>query len=308
MRHVPVFVRSFLPVMLLPALALAHPSAMVTDISTGAVLMADDADARRFPASLAKLMTLYLLFGALDDGSVALDQKLPVSPRAATQPPTRLGLRPGSHISVEECIDALIVRSANDVATVVAEALGTTESAFAEKMTVTARELGMNQTVFRNASGLPDADQFTTARDLTILAQALITRFPGYYHYFATPRCRVAGKVLTTHNFFLRMYDGADGLKTGYTQAAGYNLAASVERHGHRLVGVVLGGATRPARDLEMAQIMDQAFSQLGYPRAVENRRVVAKSGERRRGASAGLHRVHARIHHHHRRHLNRAA
>ena len=276
------FIALCIGLLLVTAAGLAGPAVMVTDVTTGTVLLEGDADARHFPASLTKLMTLYVLFEALGDGRIRLDQKFIVSPEAAAQPPTKVGLRPRSRISVEECIGALITRSANDVAMVVAEGLEGSESAFSEVMTATAMNLGMQQTVFRNASGLPDPDQYSTARDLTILSKALITRYPDYYHYFGMTSCRAAGKVLLTHNSFLGIYNGADGLKTGYTKDAGYNLAASAERHGHRLVGVVLGESSRQKRDAQMIQIMDQAFAQLGYPRAPVRKVVQARTRKHR--------------------------
>ncbi len=262
--------RFFVILLFLPALLLAGPSLIVKDMATGNVLLSEDADARRYPASLTKVMTLYLLFDALDTGKVTLEQKFSVSAEAAAQPPTKVGLRPGAKITIEDCIQALIIRSANDVAVVVAEGLAGSESAFAERMTAKAQQLGMNQTVFRNASGLPDDGQYTTANDLMILTDTLITRFPERYHYFGLASCKVAGKYLTTHNGFLGMYKGADGLKTGYTREAGYNLIASVERGGHRLVGIELGAGSRPARDARMVRMMDQAFGELGIPREVE--------------------------------------
>jgi len=267
----PKSLRSWLVALLfLPAVLLGGPSVIVKDMATGSVLLSEEPDARHYPASLTKVMTLYLLFDALDAGTVTLDQKFTVSAEASVQPPTKVGLRPGSSITVEECIGALIVRSANDVAVVVAEGLEGSEDAFAVKMTAKAKQLGMNQTVFRNASGLPDDEQYTTANDLMILTDTLITRFPERYHYFGMLSCKVAGKILTTHNVFLGIYKGADGLKTGYTREAGYNLIASVERGGHRLVGIELGANSRPARDARMVKLMDHAFGDLGIPREVE--------------------------------------
>jgi D-alanyl-D-alanine carboxypeptidase len=257
-------------VLFIPAVLLGGPSALVKDMATGNVLLSEEPDARHYPASLTKVMTLYLLFDALDAGKVTLDQKFSVSAEASVQPPTKVGLRPGSRITVEECIGALIVRSANDVAVVVAEGLAGSEEAFAEKMTAKAKQLGMDRTVFRNASGLPNDEQYTTANDLMILTDTLITRFPERYHYFGMVSCKVAGKILTTHNGFLGIYKGADGLKTGYTREAGYNLIASVERGGHRLVGIELGENSRPARDARMVKLMDHAFGDLGIPREVE--------------------------------------
>ena len=257
-------------VLVLPAVLLGAPSVIVKDMATGNVLLSEEPDARHYPASLTKVMTLYLLFDALDAGKVTLDQKFSVSAEASAQPPTKVGLRPGSHITVEDCIGALILRSANDVAVVVAEGLAGSESAFAAKMTAKAKQLGMYQTVFRNASGLPDDEQYTTANDLMILTDTLITRFPERYHYFGMTSCKVAGQMLTTHNGFLGLYKGADGLKTGYTRDAGYNLIASVERKGHRLVGIELGADSRPARDARMVKLMDNAFGELGSPREVD--------------------------------------
>jgi D-alanyl-D-alanine carboxypeptidase len=191
-------------------------------------------------------------------------------------------LKPGTSITAADCIDALILRSANDVAVVVAEALAGSESAFAAKMTRKAAQLGMTATAFRNASGLPDEEQVTTARDLAVLAHALIKRFPEYYHHFSLRTSRAAGKGISTHNNFLATYDGADGLKTGYTRAAGYNLAASVPRGGHRLIGIVLGEGNRGARDRKMAQIMNQGFTVLGVPLPSGVKKLAAKSSRRR--------------------------
>ena len=174
--------RWLVAVLFLPTVLLAGPSRIVKDMATGNVLLSEEPDARHYPASLTKVMTLYLLFDALDSGKVTLDQKFSVSAEASSQPPTKVGLRPGARISVEECIGALIVRSANDVAVVVAEGLAGSEAAFAVRMTAKAKQLGMYQTVFRNASGLPDDEQFTTANDLMILTDTLLTRFPERYH------------------------------------------------------------------------------------------------------------------------------
>jgi len=256
---------------------------MVTDYATGTVLVSEDAEAPRYPASLTKLMTLYLLFEAVQQGRVTFDQALPVSAYAAGQPPTRLRLKPGSSIKVADCIDALILRSANDVAVVVAEALAGTESEFAVKMTRKAIQLGMTNTSFRNASGLPDAGQGTTARDLTILVHALIKQFPEFYPHFALRSSRAAGKNITTHNNFLAAFDGADGLKTGYTQTAGHNLAASVVRGDHRLIGIVLGEDSCRSRDRKMVQVMNDGLTALGLPPTRKVKKVAAKTNKRRR-------------------------
>ncbi len=267
--------------LLLPAAVKASPAWIVTDYETGTVLIAEDSESRRYPASLTKLMTLYLLFEAVEEGRVTLDQTFEVSRDAAEQPPTRLKLKVGSRIKVADCIDALILRSANDVAVVVAEGLAGSESAFAVKMTHKAVQLGMTDTAFRNASGLPDEEQTTTARDLSILAHAIIKRFPEHYHHFSLRSSRAAGKNISTHNSFLS-YDGADGLKTGFTNAAGHNLAASAVRGGHRLIGVVLGEKGGRARDRKMALIFNQAFTALGVPLARKTKKVSAKKAKKR--------------------------
>jgi D-alanyl-D-alanine carboxypeptidase len=268
--------------LLAPATMQASPSVIVTDYATGAILVAEDAETSKYPASLTKLMTLYLLFEAVEEGRVTLDQKFPVSRNAAQQPPTKLRLKPGASITAADCVDALILRSANDVAVVVAEALGGSESAFAATMTNKAAQLGMTATAFRNASGLPDDEQVVTARDLAVLAHALIKRFPEHYHHFSLRTSRAAGKGISTHNNFLEVYAGADGLKTGYTRAAGYNLAASVARSGHRLIGVVLGERNGRARDRKMTQIMNQGFLALGVPPPHAGKKLAARSTRRR--------------------------
>ena len=218
--------------------------AIVVDAESGNVLYESNSGTRTFPASLTKMMTLYLLFEAIEAKQVKLDDMLPVSAHAAVQPATDLGLQPGQRISVEKAILGLIVHSANDVAVVVAEALGGTESQFAVKMTKKARELGMTSTQYQNASGLPDAGQLTNARDMAILARALITRFPGFYPYFATESFTYGGRVYTSHNHVVMNYAGADGLKTGYIRASGYNVATSAVRNGRRIIAVVMASVS----------------------------------------------------------------
>jgi D-alanyl-D-alanine carboxypeptidase len=243
-----------------PRPALAGYADIVIDAGSGEVLHATNADTANYPASLTKMMTLYLLFDALERGKVKLDQALPVSAHAAAQPATKLGLRTGSTIPVEKAILALVIQSANDVAMVVAEALGGSEQAFARKMTQTAQQLGMKHTVFRNPSGLPDAAQRTTARDMAVLALALMQDFPQYYDYFAVRQFKFNGRTYVTHNRIVQSYDGADGLKTGYTRASGYNLVTSATRDGRRLIGVVLGGKTSGRRDKQMVSLLDRGF------------------------------------------------
>jgi len=236
--------------------------AIVVDTDTGSVLHAEAANRRWAPASLTKLMTLYLAFEAMAVGKLDGDEPLTVSKTAAGQPPTRLGLRAGETLSADDAIAAVATASANDVAVVLAERLAGSEAAFAALMTQTARRLGMSRTAFVNASGLPASGQYTTARDMAILADALLDQFPQHYGVFATRAFRHAGRSHGTGNSLLGSYRGADGMKTGFTCAAGYNLVASAERDGRRLIGVVLGGGTRGKRNRRMAKLLDAGFKQ----------------------------------------------
>ncbi len=248
-----------------PALA-AKYAAIVIDTETGEVLFARQPDEPRYPASLTKMMTLYLTFSALEQGELRLDTKIPVSQRAARQSPSRLGLNAGERISVENVILALVTKSANDAAAALGEAMAGTEQAFAVQMTRTAQRLGMLATTFRNSSGLPHRQQRSTARDLAILAQALMADFPRYYHYFSIQRFTYKKRTFRNHNRLLRSYDGVDGIKTGYIRASGFNVAVSAERDGKRLVAVVLGGKTSRSRDAHTRQLLDQAFARIEAP------------------------------------------
>lgn len=241
----------------------ATAGAIVVNAQTGEILYADDADRGHYPASLTKMMTLYMTFDALAVRTLSLTQALPVSAAAARQVPSKVGLLPGETITVEDAILALVTKSANDAAVVLAEALAGTESNFAVGMTMRARDLGLHRTTFRNASGLHDRYQHTTPRDMANLAIALIRDFPQYYGYFATTTFTYQGTTSTNHNNLLGRYAGTDGLKTGYVRAAGFNLAASVVRDQTRLVGVVLGGDTATGRDKTMADLFDTAFMRL---------------------------------------------
>lgn len=234
---------------------------IVVDYKTGEILRSRNADQKTYPASLAKMMTLMLAFEALDKKQLSLNQKLKASARAASMPATNLSLRRGSTITVEQAILALVIRSANDAAVVLAEAIGGSEARFAQLMTAKARRLGMNNTVFRNASGLPNEGQVTTARDMARLGIALIRDYPHYYHYFSRTSFRYAGRSYSSHNRILGWYKGADGLKTGFIRKSGFNLVTSATRNGRRLVGVVLGGPTASARDGQMGAILDQSFA-----------------------------------------------
>jgi len=240
--------------------AFAGYATIVVDAKTGAVLSEQNADQPNYPASLTKMMTLYLAFDALERHQLTLKQPIAVSRHAATQAPSRLGLTPGQTITVEQVILALVTKSANDAAVAISEELGGTEGRFAELMTQRARRLGMNSTTFRNASGLPNPSQVTTARDIATLGRALWRDFPQYYAYFSRDQFTYRGRVIANHNLLLRTYPGADGIKTGYIRASGYNLAASAVRDGRRIVAVVLGGRTSRERTLRMAGLLDRGF------------------------------------------------
>lgn len=233
------------------------------DAATGNVLYSSNPDVSTSPASLAKLMTLYLTFEAIEQGKLKLSQQLPISRRASIQPASKLYLQAGQSISVEDAIRGLVTKSANDAAMVLSEALGGSEEEFAKKMTAKAKTLGMNHTSFRNSSGLFHSQQYTTARDVARLGMALIRDFPKQYPYFSTPSFTYKGTTHTNHNGLLGRYAGVDGLKTGYIDASGYNLAASVVRGNTRLIGVVMGGKTAAARDGQMTQLFDMAFNRL---------------------------------------------
>jgi len=234
--------------------------AIVVDARTGQVLHEVNADRRHYPASLTKMMTLYLLFEAVQRGRLSLYSQLPVSAQAARQPPSKVGVRAGDTIMVDTAIRALAVKSGNDVAVVVAEALGGSESAFARQMTRKARELGMWRTTFFNASGLPNSLQLSTPRDMAQLSRALLYDFPQYYHYFSTQSFTYKGKRFNTHNRILNSFAGADGIKTGYTSKAGYNISASALRNGRRLIAIVFGADSSRARNNQAEYLLDAAF------------------------------------------------
>ncbi len=237
---------------------------LVVDASNGTVLYQQNAGKPRYPASLTKLMTLYLTFDALDRGRLRLNQNITISKHAASQPPSKLGLRPGQTISVQDAILALIVKSSNDIAAALAEAIGGSESNFGTLMTQKARQLGMYHSTFVNASGLPDTRQKTTAYDMTRLAMALYRNHRKYYPLFSRTQHNYKGMHIATHNRVLKAYRGADGLKTGYINASGFNLVTSAERNGKRLIGVVLGGNNAANRDNHMMDMLNKGFAQLG--------------------------------------------
>ncbi|WP_250152214.1 D-alanyl-D-alanine carboxypeptidase [Ancylobacter radicis] len=247
-------------------------SDIVIDANTGKVLHEENADALRHPASVTKVMTLYLLFEQLEARRLRLDSQLRVSPYAAAQQPSKLGVKAGSTISVDDAIQALVTRSANDVAVVIAENLAGDSASFARRMTQRARSLGMSRTTFKNPNGLPDPQQVTTARDLATLGRAIQERFPTYYAYFEKRSFMYRGVAIRNHNRMLGRIEGVDGIKTGYTNASGFNLLTSVKRDGRYVIAVVMGGASAASRDNRMAALLTESL-----PRAYAGRQMVAR-------------------------------
>ncbi|WP_440458554.1 D-alanyl-D-alanine carboxypeptidase family protein [Rhizobium sp. SAFR-030] len=239
-------------------MAEARQATILVDAATGTVIQGDHADVLNRPASLTKMMTLYLAFEALAKGRLSLDEQIPVSARAAGTVPYKLGVAPGGTVSVREAITGMIVLSANDAAIAVGERLGGSEEAFAKMMTAKARQLQMPNTTFRNATGLTADGQLTTARDMAVLGMALMHHFPRQFALFSTRTAQFRGKPLKGHNYMLDLYPGVDGLKTGYTSASGYNVVTSVRQGGRRYVGVVMGYPTDKARDQQMVQLFRQ--------------------------------------------------
>lgn len=259
LRYVAVFLASLAII----AMASAHQAeanpryaAYVMDANTGQVLFSRNGDAARYPASLTKMMTAYMIFEAIETGKVSKQTQIPVSAKAAAEVPSKLGLRAGSRISVHDAILALVTRSANDVATAVGEFLGGSEQEFTRMMTARARQLGMSSTTFRNAHGLPNNQQKTTARDMAILGIALREHFPQHYSYFSTRHATIHGTRYNSHNRVLGRVTGADGIKTGYIRASGFNLVSSVQSEGRSIVAVVMGGRTGASRDNHMVELI----------------------------------------------------
>ena len=231
-------------------------AAIVIDANTGKTLYSQDADAPRYPASLTKMMTLYLVFEALSSGKIDKSTLVPITQRAASMAPTKLGARPGTSITIETAILGLVTKSANDAACATGEFLGGSEDRFAQMMTAKARQLGMRNTTFRNASGLPNPGQVTTAHDMAILGMALREHFPKYYGYFSTRSFQYGRSRLANHNKLLGRVAGVDGIKTGYTAKSGYNLVSSVSMDGKKLITVVLGGTSSGSRDAQVTQLI----------------------------------------------------
>jgi D-alanyl-D-alanine carboxypeptidase len=242
-------------------------SSIIVDGNSGAVLTATSPDGVRHPASLTKIMTLYLLFERLDSGKIKLDDQMPVSAHAADQDPTKLDLHAGQTIKVEDAIKGLVTRSANDAAVVIAEYIGGSEDEFAKMMTRKARALGMSRTVYRNASGLPNDEQVTSARDQSTLGRAIQDRFPRYYRYFSTTTFSFRGRTINGHNHLLGSVEGVDGIKTGYTRASGFNLVTSIHRGNRFLVGVVLGGRSGGSRDAIMRNLLAENLNKAATTR-----------------------------------------
>ncbi|MEO9169136.1 MAG: D-alanyl-D-alanine carboxypeptidase family protein [Aestuariivirga sp.] len=246
-----------------PVAAFARPefSSITVDARDGHILFADHADGLRHPASLTKMLTLYILFQEMKAGKFNRDSRLKVSVHAASMAPTKLDLEPGSTISVDEAIKAIITKSANDAAVTIAENVGGSESAFAARMTTVAHSIGMTRSHFNNASGLPNSGQYTTARDIATLGLRLMRDFPQYYPYFRTTEFQFQGRTIKTHNMLTLHYPGTDGFKTGYVAASGFNLATSTKRGDKRLVGVVLGSRSPAIRSRYMIHMLDGQFA-----------------------------------------------
>jgi D-alanyl-D-alanine carboxypeptidase len=264
MRRGTAFATLLLLAALLPGQVAAGP-ALVVEVSNSKVLYAEDADNQWHPASLTKIMTAYLVFEALKAGKLEPKSKISCSATANMQPPSKVGLPVGGEMTVDQGLQALIIKSANDVAVMLAEAVAGNEAAFVDKMNATAKRLGMDRTVFVNPNGLPAPAQVTTARDLAKLARAVINDFPEYAHYWAKPEMRLGKIRLVTHNGLLRSFEGADGMKTGFTCDSGFNLVATASRDGRRIIAVVLGDNSSGERNVRAASLLEHGFQQHGW-------------------------------------------
>jgi len=249
----------------------AKYASLVIDAKTGELLHAVNENTRNYPASLTKLMTLYLLFEAIEQKKIGLSSRLVVTRKAANQPASKLGLKSGELIKVSDAIMAIIVKSANDVASVIAESIGGSERRFALRMTEKARKLGMSRTTFRNASGLPHRGQMSTAKDMAVLTRAIISHFPKYYHLFSRKTFIFKGRTYRTHNKVLKTFKGAEGMKTGYIHASGYNLVTTARRNGRRIIGVVFGSNTSRARNRHMKKLLSRAFRGTKFSKPATN-------------------------------------
>ncbi|WP_235927610.1 D-alanyl-D-alanine carboxypeptidase family protein [Sandarakinorhabdus rubra] len=284
-RHLAQIFAIAMAVLSLPASAASlytapRYAAILIDHDTGEVLYARRADETRYPASITKVMTLYVAFEELAAGRLRLDDEIRISRHAFAQAPSKLGLRPGASISVRDAFGVIATKSANDIAVALAEHLAGSETAFAARMTATARRLGMSGTLFRNASGLPDPDHVTTARDIALLSRAMLRDFPSHYPLFSKVEYEYRGRPVANHNHLLKTMPGVDGIKTGFTNAAGFTLAASAVRDGKRLVAVVLGGPSRTGRDGNMADLLSIGFDVLERRRRGEFLTVASRFAE----------------------------
>jgi D-alanyl-D-alanine carboxypeptidase len=239
--------------------------ALLFDLASGRVLYAEDQDDQWFPASLTKILTAYLVFEALRDGKISLQDKIKVSETAHSQPPSRLGLAVGTEIAVETALKAMIIKSANDASVMLAEAVAGTHEAFAERMNAVAKRLGMTRSHFVNANGLPAAEQVTTARDLARLTVAVVRDFPQFAHYWGMPEMRLGKRVMRNHNALLSTYEGADGMKTGFICDSGFNVVASASRDGTKIVAVVLGETSGKERSARAANLLEHGFQTLAW-------------------------------------------
>ncbi len=255
----------------------AKKAAIVIDFDTEEVLFEVNADTRNYPASLTKIMTLYIVFDYIKKGKLSYDSQLSVSSVAASRSPSKLYLEEGSSIKVRDAVNALIIKSANDVATVVAENIAGTEKEFAKLMTEYAINLGMRSTTFKNASGLPNRAQLTTARDIAKLSHALISNFPNEYKLFSNTKFSYKGKTYKTHNKLMLSYEGADGIKTGYIKASGFQLAFSAVRDNKRLIGIIFGGDTGSQRNKSLKIIMDKEFAELNKKTNNNKKEIIKK-------------------------------
>ena len=276
LRRAPLFAALLFAALFLSEAAEAKYASLVVEADSGRVLHEINADTRNYPASLTKMMTLYMVFEAVQEGRLSLQEQLHVSARAAGMQPSKLGLRQGGRITVEDAVLGLVTKSANDAAVVLAEKLGGSEVEFARLMTAKAKSLGMKSTSFRNASGLPNKGQLSTARDMSVLARALMQNLPEHYRYFNTLSFTYKGKTYKNHNRLLKKLPGTDGIKTGYIRASGFNVVAATERDGVRLITVVFGGQTSAARDAHAVKLAETAFAKLEKER--EQRRLVASA------------------------------
>lgn len=280
-------------VFLIPAHA--KYASLVVDVETGRVLHQKNADTLNYPASLTKMMTLYMVFDALKRRKWSMNTRLVTSAKATHQSPSKLGLVRGEKISVKDAIQALTTKSANDVAVVIAEALGRSEQRFAIAMTAKARKIGMRKTTFRNASGLPHRGQLSTARDMAQLAKRLIRDFPQYYKFFSRRKFTYEGKTYKNHNKLLKTYQGVDGIKTGYIRASGFNLVTSAQRDGNRIIGVVFGGRTSKSRNYLMTKLLNNGFKKLEnrhYVKSAPKRNLKSKATPKRKSAKRSRTRV----------------